>query len=48
MEFLKVNNPSEGANFPDIFIDFKEYVGNLMDEKYIECQQIKDKIFTSY
>jgi len=48
VEFLRVNHPTEGAKFPEIFVDFKDYVDLLMNEKYIECQEIKDKIFTSY
>lgn len=32
----------------DIFVYFQSYVKNLMNEEYIECKNIKEKIFVSY
>jgi hypothetical protein len=34
-----------GVKFPDIYLDFKDYVDNLNNENYLKCKIIKDKIF---
>lgn len=44
----KIAKPDEIVYLPNIFIDFKNYVESLMNEEYLECQKIKDKIFISY
>lgn len=42
------NFPTESTPYPNIFLDFIKYVQKLNNEQYIECQEIKDKIFTFY
>lgn len=42
------NDPSIPLYFPDIFVDFKNYVDSLISEEYLKCNLIKDKIFNTY
>jgi len=42
----KQPSTDEGVKFPDIYIDFKNYVEKLNTEEYLECKKLRDKIFT--
>jgi len=44
----RINFPDKPTDWPTIFIDFRDYVENLMNENYIECSKLKDRIFISY
>jgi hypothetical protein len=41
----KIIFPGKPTPFPLIFIDFQNYVEHLMNEEYLECEKIKNKIY---
>jgi len=47
-EERKINSPDKNTKHSPIFVDFKVYVDNLINENYVECDKIRDKILTSY